>query len=322
VDLVSARRETYSAPAELPKVFPSGLLEDLRRRDFTVNAMAFGLLGSDSGQIIDPFGGRKDLASRRLRVLHERSILDDPTRAFRAVRYSLRLGFSVDATLRRLIREAIDRGAVARLSGDRLRREIELLFEEAPAGPAVAALKSLGLHQTLSAGFQSGRRGRDRLKRFDRVGSNFDASRSRALLLVWSLELPDGDVAALVDRLAFRGRARAQLLRFRERVRQARAILGRSRALGATSALVVTWEPEEAWAAAAALPAPHGRKFLEAFSRGRRTRLSITGSDLKRSGIAAGPAIGRALAETWKARLEKRIPKSKELAFALEEARR
>src|SRR5204863_195438 len=87
IDVATARTETYRAPAALPDVTFATLEEDLARRDFTINAIAASLAGSDFGRLIDPHHGRADLAARTIRVLHARSFLDDPTRIFRAIRY-------------------------------------------------------------------------------------------------------------------------------------------------------------------------------------------------------------------------------------------
>jgi tRNA nucleotidyltransferase (CCA-adding enzyme) len=157
LDLATAREESYAAVAALPRVWPAARLDDdLRRRDFTVNAMALrlpegpedgldagsqGSLGglglAASGRLADPTGGRRDLAARALRVLHERSFLDDPTRVLRGVRFEARLGLRLTPETEALARQAVAAGAFARLSGSRLRRELELLFDGEP-GPAAA----------------------------------------------------------------------------------------------------------------------------------------------------------------------------------------
>jgi tRNA nucleotidyltransferase (CCA-adding enzyme) len=163
LDLATAREESYAAVAALPRVWPAATLDDdLRRRDFTVNAMALrlpagpeggldagsqGSLGpggldgpgglAATGRLADPAGGRRDLAARALRVLHERSFLDDPTRVLRGVRFEARLGLRLTPETEALARQAVAAGAFARLSGSRLRRELELLFDAEP-GPAAA----------------------------------------------------------------------------------------------------------------------------------------------------------------------------------------
>jgi tRNA nucleotidyltransferase (CCA-adding enzyme) len=128
LDIAAARTETYPAPGALPEVAPAaGIDEDLRRRDFTVNAMAIPLRGG--ARLIDPFGGRADLGRGELRVLHPESFVDDPTRAIRAARYAARFGFELEAETERLLRAA-DLGTV---SADRRQAELLRLAGEATA---------------------------------------------------------------------------------------------------------------------------------------------------------------------------------------------
>ena len=98
IDLASARRERYPNPADNPVVCPGDLDDDLARRDFSINAMAMVLHGSMESldvAVVDPYGGQRDLAAKRLRLLHSRSFQDDPTRLIRAARYAARLGFDL-----------------------------------------------------------------------------------------------------------------------------------------------------------------------------------------------------------------------------------
>ena len=121
VDLASTRSETYERPGALPEVAPAGLDEDLGRRDFTINAMAVGLTGSKAGELRDPHGGAADLEAGIVRVLHDASFVDDPTRLLRAVRYEARLGFAIDPDTERLARDAVRR-ARRRVGRARARR--------------------------------------------------------------------------------------------------------------------------------------------------------------------------------------------------------
>jgi len=132
VDVAATRREEYPAPASLPVVTGTTTIEeDLGRRDFTINAMArrVGRRGL-TGSVLDPFGGRRDLASRTLRLLHAKSLVDDPTRAYRAVKYAVRLGFAWDGEFEKAIKRARSAGAFGALSGDRMRRGFEEIFLE------------------------------------------------------------------------------------------------------------------------------------------------------------------------------------------------
>src|SRR5205807_9476671 len=104
--------------------------DDLHRRDFTINAMAASLKGDDFGRLVDPFGGRRDLVAGRVRVLHNLSFIDDPTRIFRAIRYENRYGFRMDEHTVRLACGCIDMGLVGDLSSARLRDELVALLEE------------------------------------------------------------------------------------------------------------------------------------------------------------------------------------------------
>ena len=135
VDLVTARKESYPVPGALPVVEPSSILDDLARRDFSINAMALPLLGPDR-QLVDPLGGRHDLSRGIVRILHSESFQDDPTRLLRAVRYEQRLGYTMDDGTARLLEEAVRRRFVEKVSGDRLRHELQRMFEEEfPARP-------------------------------------------------------------------------------------------------------------------------------------------------------------------------------------------
>jgi tRNA nucleotidyltransferase (CCA-adding enzyme) len=141
-DLGGARRERYERPGALPEVeLGASLHDDLGRRDFTVNAMALHLT---DGELVEWPGAPEDLRAGRLRVLHERSFLDDPTRMLRLARYAARLGFAPDAPTDALAAAAVANGAVDTVSGPRLGAELRLLLRE-PQPDALVALERHGL---------------------------------------------------------------------------------------------------------------------------------------------------------------------------------
>ncbi len=162
-DLASTRRETYDAPGALPRVEAAGLSEDLARRDFAVNAMAIGLKGDDLGHLYDPHGGLSDLDSGLLRVLHEQSFSDDPTRLLRGVRFEARLDFGLEHDTEVRAREAVGSGALATVSADRVGRELMKVLQEEAAPTAVRRLGELeidrALHPALCARSGAGRLG-------------------------------------------------------------------------------------------------------------------------------------------------------------------
>jgi tRNA nucleotidyltransferase/poly(A) polymerase len=130
IDLATARTESYSRPGALPEVSPGTLADDLWRRDFTVNAIALEIGPGRRGRLLDPTGGREDLAAKIIRILHPGSFRDDPTRMLRAVRLAHRLKFTLDAVTAERLREAVAGRWWQTVGPHRLGRELRLLFSE------------------------------------------------------------------------------------------------------------------------------------------------------------------------------------------------
>ena len=130
IDFATCRTETYAEPAAYPKITPGRLDDDLFRRDFTINAMAVALSPGSFGTLVDPFGGRDDLARRLLRVLHPRSFEDDPSRILRGIRFAARFKLRWDPDTRRALESAVAAGWLGRLNAGRLQRELERMLDE------------------------------------------------------------------------------------------------------------------------------------------------------------------------------------------------
>ncbi len=162
IDVATSRSERYESPGALPRVLPAAIAEDLRRRDFTVNAMAIELSSRDFG-LIDPLGGRVDLARHRLRVLHPLSYVEDPTRIFRAARYAARLGLSPDSATTRAQALALRLVPYAALSGQRIAAELELILNEPRAGTILLRLGRSGAFRLLDPGYRLTAQSRRRL---------------------------------------------------------------------------------------------------------------------------------------------------------------
>jgi tRNA nucleotidyltransferase (CCA-adding enzyme) len=154
LDVVTARRERYDYPGALPTVEPGTIEDDLARRDFTINAMAVGINPDGFGPFLDPHNGLADLQNGLIRVLHNRSFLDDPTRIFRAVKLAVRLGFKIEHGTLELILQAVGDNALATVSIERITHELLLIMEEPRAGAILAELERLGvlgaIHPSLS----------------------------------------------------------------------------------------------------------------------------------------------------------------------------
>jgi tRNA nucleotidyltransferase (CCA-adding enzyme) len=281
LDLASARAETYAAPGALPEVKPARLEDDLARRDFTINAMAVPLQGEP--QLIDPYGGRSDLDGGLLRVLHDRSFVDDPTRALRAARYAARFGFEPEPHTVELLRGA-DLGSV---SADRRAAELLRLAAEPEAARGLLLAADWGLVRP-------------------RQGAVKLLPAVDALLAAppWS-EIAARPRAMLVAALGPVGREAELAV-----ARPGRPSEGVELARGA--------RPEELVLARAM-----GGEWLDDYVREwRGVILEIDGSDLIAAGVPEGPAVGAGLREALRRKQDGEIDgREQELRAALEAAR-
>lgn len=147
IDVATARTEYYEFPAALPKVERSSIREDLYRRDFTINTLAINLLPDHFGDLIDYFGGRKDLEEGYIRILYNLSFVEDPTRILRAIRFEQRYQFQMETDTIRFARDAIERHLLGKLSYKRILTELILILNEKDPGPALDRLKEIGVWQ-------------------------------------------------------------------------------------------------------------------------------------------------------------------------------
>lgn len=145
IDIATARTEYYESPAALPKVETSSIKKDLYRRDFTINALAVKLNTKDFGLLIDFFGGQRDIKDKKIRVLHNLSFVEDPTRAIRAIRFSEKLGFKISKHTENLIKLAVKMNIFDKLKGPRLYEELILLLKETLPHNSIKRLGNYGL---------------------------------------------------------------------------------------------------------------------------------------------------------------------------------
>jgi len=144
LDLVTARKEFYAAPAALPKVESSSLRNDLYRRDFTINTLACSLMPDSYGQLFDFFNGREDLSKGIIRSLYNLSFVDDPLRIIRAARFEVRFGFTIEENTLLLIEKAVKGKVLEKLSRQRLNQELSLVYREADPPRVLKRLAELG----------------------------------------------------------------------------------------------------------------------------------------------------------------------------------
>lgn len=327
VDIATVRRESYAHPGALPDVGAGTLEDDLRRRDFTVNALALPLSSAARAgrpPVLEADGGAIDLEARVLRIFHPRSFHDDPTRALRAARLAARLGFTLSRSTRSALRDALRDGAFGRVSGDRLRREIEKVFEDAQQGldPADALRLAADWHvlAALEPGLTLPRESLAPLRRLGRaiVQPPWPAARARpyaAGLSLWLGPLDAGLRARALRRFAIRGALAERIGSFPKARDAWLRGLARARGRGAIDAVLAGVGDDEALALYAFAPPTARRRVARHMLEDRPRRLPVTGDDLLALGLA-GPAVGRALARIRIAFLDGAV-KDREDALAL-----
>ncbi len=300
LDLATVRKENYPFPGSLPVVERGTILDDLARRDFTINAMAVRLTTGHFGELLDPHKGKNDIAGRLIRVLHAGSFIDDATRIFRALRYEQRLEFSLSTETMGLLERDLD--MIATISGTRLRHELEaILVEEYPERVIVRA-DELGVLPRLHPSL----RGDDTLKRRYEQSRLLPKRDSRANLNLCLLIYPlaDEELAAFIARFGFSNRV-SELMRQTIRLKQKAGYLD-SNKLKASEVyhFLRRFSIPAIEANMFACLSPRIRDRLRDYLlKLRYVRVFLTGDDLQQMGVSAGPELGRMLNLLRNARL-------------------
>jgi tRNA nucleotidyltransferase (CCA-adding enzyme) len=319
IDVVTARTEFYDAPAALPSVEHATIREDLFRRDFTINAMAVSLKGEDFGRLVDPFHGRRDLEAKTIRVLHNLSFIDDPTRIFRAIRYESRYGFRLDEHSQRLARGTIEMGLVGDLSSARLRDELIALLEEGDAGASILRLAELGAGSAIHPHLAADEEAVELLERLRKLNERY-----RTGVPAWRLafetlarRMPPDEIYDWLQRLKVQRRDA-------ERIAWAVTVGPRlvERLRGDTpepAEIVALAEPYAPDAPLFALALADPEPLHEYFERLRDVRLEVSGADLAKLGVGESPQVGEILAELRRRKLNGQLDgRESELAAARE----
>ena len=329
VDLARARSEIYPSPASLPVVTPGTMASDFERRDFTINCLAIPLAPVFGECLIDPGAGLRDLAQRRLRILHPTSFRDDPTRILRGLEFAARFGFDLAPETLQEAERAIAGGVVALLSPARLGAALgRALGRTASAAKVLRSLDELGLLTAIDACLAGTAAGTSpgnhpAAARFETALAASAAGRPtaafRLALLCLTLDLGSAERARVARRLDLTLADRELVIAGPERVRQALAVLGGEPQPSTVHAGLGALSGEEL-----ALVAAQGASARAWVQREcaelRSVRLTIGGRDLLAAGLAPGPVLGRALEATLAAKLDGRIGDAGELAFALRAA--
>ncbi|MBI3741833.1 MAG: CBS domain-containing protein [Chloroflexi bacterium] len=299
LDFATARREFYAHPSALPEVERSSIKQDLLRRDFTINTLALALDPDRFGQLLDLFGGEADLQRGLIRVLHNLSFIEDPTRILRAVRFESRLNFKIEERTAQLIGDALE--MLPRVSGERVRAELALIFEERDPAKAMLRLNELGVLKAIHPAL---------------AFSDWHAARFRAINQpkpafywgVWMFELRPAQIQEVAHHLMLSNEIRDTIL-------QAIGLLSHRDALSAQkvtpSVLVRILDPisEDAREIfSIALDEPHVRVNLARYhDEWRLIAAELNCDDLKQMGIPPSPRYREILTRLRDARLDGRV---------------
>ncbi len=201
LDLITARSETYKSPGALPTVTPAAIEDDLHRRDFSINAMAIRLDSDRFGELLDPLNGQIDLKQGVIRVLHPRSFMDDPTRIFRAMRYENRYAFQIEnSTLELINPESL--AVFKMLSGERIRHELDLIFEEPNSLATLLHLQELNVFRHIQPVIPAFNL---EYSDFLEMDPELDIPANRATLayMLWLMDLSEAEIVSIARRLDF-----------------------------------------------------------------------------------------------------------------------
>ncbi|HKZ55570.1 MAG TPA: CBS domain-containing protein [Anaerolineales bacterium] len=300
LDFVTARSEFYEHPSALPSVERGSIKLDLHRRDFSINTLALRLDGHYYGELLDFWGGGRDLREGLVRVLHSLSFVDDPTRMLRAVRLQQRLSFQIEPRTLQLMEEALS--LLDRVSGERIRNELELAFLEPQLTGIMARLQQLGLltaiHPALTwDSWLEEAFGEVRAfsapAEWRLIG---EPATSSLFYAMWLLRLSEADANAVCARLRFSLRVRSAILDANRLARQVRAE-GISARPSAVVKLLDELREDALVAAWIASPAVTRDAIARYLTLWRGMFPKADGEALRALGLPPGPAYRRILGQ-------------------------
>jgi tRNA nucleotidyltransferase (CCA-adding enzyme) len=321
VDVATARWEVYDSPAALPTVESASIKMDLYRRDFTVNTLAIQLNPKAFGELIDFFGGVKDVKEKTIRVLHNLSFVEDPTRVFRAIRFEQRFGFQIGKHTQNLMRNAVKVGFLERLSGGRVLSEFILILQEEDPLPALKRMRDFNLFHFLHPGLKFDEQAEALCEQIHHVIAWFDLlfleqRYERWLIYFYGLmdSLKEGEREELCQRLAMNDRLRK---RVKEGKLQADQVLlqifswintdrrpKRSEIYDVLDPLSI----ESKLFMMAKTTQVTTRRYISLyFTQLKDTKPILRGTDLIEMGMKSGPSIKKALSGLLKARLDEQV---------------
>lgn len=326
VDITSARKESYPEPASLPLVARGTLEDDLGRRDFTINAMAISITGTNSGKLIDFFGGEADLKNKKIRILHNLSFIDDPTRILRAIRFEQRYNFKIEPQTLVRLKEAARLEMLEKVGPQRLRDELILILkEEHPIKPIKRIDNLVGFNFISRDIALSGRTYKllrsieAQIKRFKKT---YHQRREIDTWLIYLMGLLDNlsinEVKNICEKFVFRKGEGKRILSYKNINRKFISEFSQNKIK--PSRIFILLEPLS-YEVIILLKTKYKNRnickhvddFLEIYNG---MRLLISGEDLHKLGVVPGPYYQEVFAQVLKAKLEGLVKtKAEELAL-------
>jgi len=305
VDLTSARSETYPKPGALPRVKPGSIESDLFRRDFTINAMAVSLNPDRYGELVDLYRGRDDLEHKLIRILHEKSFVDDATRIWRALRYEQRLDFQLEADTMKLLQRDIPR--LDTISGDRIRYELECIFKEELPEKVLRRAGELGVLAKLQPSLKGDGGLAEKFKKARQISSP-DLPSIALYLSLWFHHLNSAEIEGLISHLRLPKRVAQPL----SDTIKLKAKLGSLADPGLKPSRVYSllhgYSPIALSANWLAAESPTPCRHLKLFQdKLRYVKPALTGNDLIKMGLPPGPKIKTILDRLHEARLDGKV---------------
>ena len=321
VDIATARWEVYDSPAALPTVESASIKMDLYRRDFTVNTLAIQLNPNSFGELIDFFGGVKDIKEKVIRVLHNLSFVEDPTRVFRAVRFEQRFGFQIAKHTQNLMRNAVNVGFLERLSGGRVLSEIILILQEEDPLPALRRMRDFNLLHFLHPSLKFAEQGQALFEQIHHVISWFDLLFLEQRYERWLVYfygfidfLKEGEIEELCRRLSMneklRKRVKGGKLQADQALLQMFSWINTDRQ-PKRSEIYSVLDPlsiESKLFMMAKTTQVMTRRYISLyFTQLKDTKPLLRGTDLIQMGMKSGPSIRKVLTDLLKARLDEQV---------------
>lgn len=316
IDFVTARSEFYTEPTALPEVERGSIKLDLHRRDFTINTLAVRLDGPHLGELLDFYGGRRDLEQGIIRVLHSLSFIDDPTRILRAVRLEQRLGFNIDSRTQELIAAALD--MLARITGSRIRHEMELALRESQPAHIIERLAELDVLVHIHPGLvwtPATKAAFDRVPRLqaDKLWESLFKNGSLVFIYfaLWIAPLPQDVADEVMDRLQVR-KATRQDVNAVARLLKAITKLPDSARPSQVTRLLRPYAPRVLLVARIFLHNSRAADLIERYyQQWRHVKTAVGGDNLREMGLKPGPEYAVILDRILAAKLDGEITDEK-----------